>query len=93
LNDKIQKAPKKARSSTRTKSTKSAIRMAAAVDDHTSCGCCGKLNNTPVDDKLDEDWYPCGGNDYFIWMHETCAQISGIGLIDDDDIFTCKSCL
>jgi len=50
--------------STRTKSTKSAIRMAAAVDDHTPCGCCGKLYNTPEDDKLDEYWYPCGGNGY-----------------------------
>ena len=59
------------------------------ADDHTPCACCGKRYNTPEDNKLEDDWLSCVACKK--WVHETCAEQSGI--IDDDGVFICKDCV
>ena len=56
-------------------------------DDSTPCGQCGQLFNASTDDKLDDDWLQC--SHCTVWMHESCAEESGI--IDDLE-FICGKC-
>ena len=53
------------------------------------CAECGAKFGDRKDPKINEDWLPCAGCSKV--FHETCAEVNGI--IDDDDMFTCKACV
>jgi len=51
------------------------------------CLVCNIVEKSAEDMKLGRDWISCGVG--HVWMHEPCAEQSGI--LDDED-FTCQSC-
>lgn len=53
------------------------------------CKICNYVYGNKDDPKLHEEWYECVK--CHSWLHDTCAQSSGI--LDDDDTFRCADCL
>ena len=60
-------------------------KLQTATDD-TPCGWCRQRYNAPASDKINMDQLQCYCK---VWMHESCAEQSGV--IGDDD-FTCGKC-
>ena len=57
--------------------------------DHSQCKVCHFTYNDPKDPQRSDDWVQCAKCK--AWLHETCAQNSGV--FDEDDGYLCKDCL
>ena len=60
-----------------------------SADDTTPCTKCKVRYGNPADAKIDEEWWQCVT--CHKWYHQSCAEESW--LLDDNDMFTCMSCL
>lgn len=58
-------------------------------DKKSKCGCCNIYYGDGSDPKLTDEWIKC--RRCHVWFHETCGE--DYGIIDDDELYTCLSCL
>ena len=72
----------------KSKKQKRAKTVSVASCDIWKCAECGTVYGEHDDPKLSEDWLSCRcGKKY----HFSCGEVNGV--LDDDDILTCKNCM
>ena len=72
----------------KSKKPKKAKAVNVASCDIWKCAECGRVYGEHDDPKLSEDWLSCRcGKKY----HFSCGEANGV--LDDDDILTCKNCM